>query len=58
MGICLSYDATWQHLRLTDEARFLEVVRDDHWMWVYDNLNLQQAVCHERSGWHPYRTLY
>ncbi len=53
MGVCLSYNSTWQHLRsVTDEARFFEVVRHDHWIWVYDSLNFQQAVCHERVGWY------
>ena len=48
---CLSYDATWQCLRqLTYEAGYLDMVRNGHWIWIYDNLNFNQTVRHERSG--------
>ena len=51
VGVCHSYDATWQCLRqLTSEARFLEVIKLDHWIWIYNNLNFKQSICHERSG--------
>ena len=51
VGVCHSYDATWQCLRhLTAEARFLEIIKQDHWIWIYDNLNFKKSIRHERSG--------
>ena len=51
MGVCVSYVTAWKYLRqLTLEARYLEVVRHGHWLWVYDNLNLLRSVRHEREG--------
>ena len=48
---CLSYDATWQCLRqLIHEAGYLDMIREGHWIWIYDNLNFSQKVRHERSG--------
>jgi len=38
-GVCMSY-----------KARYLEVVREGHWIWVYDNVNIHQNVRHEREG--------
>ena len=26
------------------------MVREGHWIWVYDNLNMHQRVRHERTG--------
>ena len=50
-GISLSYTVTWDYLRqLTTQARYLECVRDGHWQWVYDNVNIRQAVRHEQEG--------
>lgn len=50
-GICLSYTSAWKHLReLTAEAKYQEVVKTGHWLWVYDNLNVHQKVRHERLG--------
>ena len=50
-GLCLSYDATWKHLlKLTEKAQFPVVVREGHWVWIYDNLNFQKKIRHERSG--------
>ena len=50
-GVSLSYYLTWEHLkRLTDEARFLQLIKVDHWLWIYDNLNFYQTVRHEREG--------
>ena len=50
-GVCVSYNTAWKYLKqLTQEARYLEVVRDGHWQWVYDNLNALQSVQHEREG--------
>lgn len=50
-GLCVSYTSVWKYLKqLTAEARFLEIVREGHWLWVYDNLNLHQHVRHERQG--------
>ena len=36
---------------LETEAKFLEMVQEGHWLWVYDNFNLHQVVRHEREGW-------
>ena len=50
-GLCLSYDATWKHLlKLTEKAQFPVLVREGHWVWMYDNLNFQNKIRHERSG--------
>ena len=47
----MSYWATWGYLRqLTAEAKYLEAVKAGRWLWVYDNLNVHQTVCHEREG--------
>ena len=49
-GVCLSYDSTWLYLkRLTDEARYLQVVKQGHWMWAYD-INIHMQARHERQG--------
>lgn len=32
------------------EARYLDTVREGHWQWVYDNINMHQKVRHEREG--------
>ena len=50
-GISLSYTITCDYLQqLTTQARYLECVQDGHWQWVYDNVNIWQAVRHEREG--------
>ena len=50
-GLCVSYATVWKYLKqLTAEARFLEIVREGHWLWVFDNLNVQRHVHHERQG--------
>ena len=50
-GVCMSYYSTWEYLRLlTTQAWYTDVVRSGHWMWVYDNINIHQHVCHERIG--------
>ena len=50
-GVCVSYNTAWKYLKhLTQEAKYLEVVRDGHWLWVYDYLNALQSVRHEREG--------
>ena len=52
-GTCVSYTTVWKHLKqLTQEARYLylEVVREGHWQWVYDNLNYLLSIRHEREG--------
>ncbi len=50
-GVCMSYHATWGYLRqLTTEAQYVDVVKEGHWQWVYDNINLHQRVRHEREG--------
>ena len=49
--MCVSYSGAWKYLKqLTTEARFLDVVRDGHWQWVYDNLNYLMHIRHERQG--------
>ena len=59
IGVCLSYDATWQCLRrLTSEARFLEIIKHDHWIWIYDNLNFKMSIRHERSGMQVHTCTY
>ena len=51
MGVCTSYNTMWKYLKqLTNEARYLEMIRSGHWLWVYDNLNLMQSIRHEREG--------
>lgn len=27
-----------------------EVLGEGHWLWMFDNLNVQQHVCHEGQG--------
>ena len=50
-GVCVSYWSAWKYLRaLTNEALYIERVRTDHWIWVFDNLNFQKHVRHERQG--------
>ena len=50
-GICMSYASTWNYLRLlTSQAKYTELVKSGHWIWVYDNLNIHQRVRHERAG--------
>ena len=47
----MSYTATWNYLRqLTSQARYTDIVKSGHWIWVYDNLNMHQRVRHEREG--------
>lgn len=47
----MSYDSTWNYLRLlTTQAQYTDMVRTEHWIWVYDNLNIHQRVRHERTG--------
>ena len=36
--------------RLTDEAQYLEIVKQGHWMWAYDNINIHMRARHERQG--------
>ena len=51
MGVCASYTTAWKYLKaLTNEARYLEMIRSGHWIWAYDNLNLKQHIRHEREG--------
>ena len=39
---------------LASEARYQELIRSGHWMWVYDNVNIYQQVRHERQGTYDY----
>ena len=42
-GICLSYTTSWKYLlQLTAEARYDHLVRSGFWVWIFDNVNLQQ----------------
>lgn len=50
-GVCVSYATAWKYLRqITTESMYLELVREGHWVWAYDNLNVHQRVRHERDG--------
>lgn len=50
-GVCVSYTTAWKYLKqLTIESRYLDVVREGHWIWAYDNLNFNVRVRHEREG--------
>ena len=50
-GVCVSNQTAWKYLQLlTTEARYQEVVRSGHWLWVFDNCNMNQHVRHEREG--------
>ena len=50
-GACVSYTTAWKYLKqLTQEARYLDAVREGHWQWVYDNLNYLSSIRHEREG--------
>ena len=56
-GVCMSYDRTWYYLqRLTNEARYLEIVKQDHWTWAYNNINIYMQACHERKGFFNFIT--
>lgn len=37
-------------MKLTQDAQYAQQIKDGHWIWVYDNLNLHQVVRHEREG--------
>ena len=48
--VCVSYEGTWHYLRrLTDEAQYLEIVQQGHWMWAY-NINI---ATYASSSWTP-----
>ena len=50
-GVCVSYTTAWKYLKkLTVESRYLDIVREEHWIWAYDNLNINLKVRHERVG--------
>ena len=52
-GICVSYWTAWNYFKkLTAEAMYIEAIRRDHWLWVYDNFNMHEWVRHEREGTH------
>ena len=40
------------------EARYQELIQSGHWLWNFDNVNLQQRVRHEREGIHMNRLYY
>ena len=47
----MSYVTAWRYLwQLPMDAKYLEVVQHEHWLWVYDNLNLLKGIRHEREG--------
>ena len=37
-------------MKLTHDAKYTECVQQGHWIWIYDNLNVNQTVRHERQG--------
>ena len=37
MLVCVSYTTGWKYL--TVESRYLDIVREEHWIWAYDNLS-------------------
>ena len=37
-------------MKLTHDAKYTERVQQGHWIWIYDNLNVNQTVRHERQG--------
>lgn len=50
-GLCVSYTSVWKYLsQLTTQAQFLDIIREGHWLWVFDNLNVHQCIRHERQG--------
>lgn len=50
-GLRVSYTSVWKYIKqLTTEAKFLEIVREGNWLWVYDNLNVYQQKRHEQEG--------
>ena len=50
-GVCLSYAATWNYLeQLIECIDYMGQLRQGHWLWIYDNFNIHQAIRHERQG--------
>ena len=50
-GVCVSYSTAWRYLiQLTSEAMYDRAIRAGKWLWVFDNVNFQQRVRHERQG--------
>ena len=42
---------SWNYLlQLTAEAQYDALVRSGFWVWIFDNVNLQEKVRHEREG--------
>ena len=51
MGVCVSYNSTWNYIRrLTTEAKLTEQIKNGRWIWVYDNVNIHTTIRHEREG--------
>ena len=47
-GVCLSFDATWNHLKnMVQQFHFLARAKQGHWIWIYDNFNINLTVRHE-----------
>ena len=36
--------------RQTDEAQYLDIVQQGHWIWAYDNINIHTQARHEHQG--------
>ena len=45
-------------LQLTAEARYDHLVRSGFWVWIFDNVNLQKKIRHEREGKHVHANMY
>ena len=49
--MCVSYSTAWRYLlQLTTEAKYDRAIQEGKWLWVFDNVNFQQRVRHERQG--------
>ena len=46
----LLHGSTSNNLTAKSRSRYLEIVREGHWIWAYDNLNVNIRVHHEREG--------
>ena len=51
-NMCFVLDRLELLKKLTAEAMYIEAIRKDHWLWVYDNFNMHERVRHEREGTH------
>ena len=41
----------WNYLKsVVQQSNFTHQVQQGSWLWMYDNLNIYQRICHERQG--------